>query len=141
MKQKDLKRVDPKLYEVLSMIFQPNEDAMEHLSFASPKVIINIDDLNGTFGFGYSNSKIELLSDQKVIRARNISSAYRSIEFIIPDPSVSYISFDDFVLRATIVYDNGVQIIKECAFNKDELIAMEGFPSDIHLTGAWIEVN
>lgn len=141
IKQKDLKNVDPQLFEVISMIFQPNEDAMEHLSFASPKVIMRMEDLHSIFGYEYSKIKIELLGDQEVIRVNDLPWNSPRTVFCFPDPSVSYINFNDYKFRATILYNSGDQQIKEYSITKEELIAMEGFPSDINLTGEWIEVN
>ena len=137
IKQKDLKSVDPQLYEVLSLIFQPNEEAMEHLSFASPKVIISIEDLHSLFGYDYSDLTIELFGSQEIIGSQNLYGNSSATTFIMPDPTVSYISFDHYKFKATIRLNNGEQVIKEYAFSKEELADMEGFPSDINLTETW----
>jgi len=138
IKQDELGTVDSQLYDVLGQVFQSNTDVMEHLSFASPKVQININPAQ--IGLEYSELKIELLGGTEVIREASLITIH-SQTFIMPDPRVSYVSFDNYKFRATILTMDGEQEIKEFAFTKEELIAMEGFPSDINLTGRWVEVN
>jgi hypothetical protein len=138
IKQKDLKNFDPKLYEVLSLIFIPNEDAMEDLTFASPKVILKLD-LTSIFGYDHKEISIELFGDNELLR--NQESVKFETSFIIPDPRVSYISFENYKFRTIVTYENGKQEIKEYSFTKEELINMEGFPSEIDLQGTWLVIN
>lgn len=141
-KQKDLKIRDPKLYEVISLIFQPNEDAMEHLSFASPKVVISITNLVEFFGYESEELLFELFGGNKVIRSSK-HSVFSQPNFIFPDPNVSYISYDQYTLKVTVIHNSGEKLIKEYSFSKEELSAMKGFPSNIHLSAEklWGESN
>lgn len=135
-KHSDLKNIDPDLYNVLSLIFQQNPNVMNNLSFASPKVFFYFKDLNSMFGNDYSDLRIKLYGDNKLIRTCEVYKSDMSRSFIIPDPRVSYISFDNYRFEVTIFYNNSDPLVKEYILSKEELIAIDGFPSNVNLKGA-----
>lgn len=140
-KQNDLKNIDSNLYNVLNLIFQKNPEVMNNISFASPKVIFNFNNLISMFGYDYSGLKIDLYGDNEVIRSQTLVSSSYATTFIMPDPRVSYISFDNYKFKVTILYDNADKIIKEYSFSREELVAIDGFPSNINLHGTSFITN
>lgn len=93
------------------------------------------------FGCDYSGLKIDLYGDNEVIRSQTLVSSSYATTFIMPDPRVSYISFDNYKFKVTILYDNADKIIKEYSLSKEELVAIYGFPSNINLHGTSFITN
>lgn len=139
--QEDLKEIDTKLYEVLSLLFQQDKEVMKNITFASPKVIFRMENIQELFGYDYSELKVDLYGDNEVIRTQTLSRNTWATTFIIPDPSVSYISFENYKFKATLFYDDDIQVVKEYKFSQEELINMDGFPSNINLQGTWLVAN
>ncbi|MCT4614089.1 MAG: hypothetical protein N4A49_04340 [Marinifilaceae bacterium] len=133
--QHDLRKIDFNMYRILSSMFNQNELIMDRLSFASPKIVFNIN-LHAIFGYEYDKLSLSLYGDGEKFRSEEFdSSAYSSI-MIIPNPVVSFYSYDNYMFKA-ILQKEGEVINKQFVFSQNELLNYSGFPSDIDLSKVW----
>jgi len=127
--QDDLLEMDPALYEILSVFFQPKQDVMDQISFCSHKVILTFNPLS--FSDTDYSGTVSIHGDGELIESSQFTHSTYEMSLTIPDPSASYISFENYTFTFELVFDDENSQAKTYVlnFSKEELLGEDGFPN------------